>query len=51
MFRRAKSILQRGDKAIMPFASKEKRNEYQREYKRKIAAELKELREKMKVKT
>jgi hypothetical protein len=28
----------------MPFASKEKRNEYQREYKRKQAAELKRLR-------
>lgn len=29
----------------MPFASKEKRNEYQRGYKRKQAAELKRLRE------
>jgi hypothetical protein len=29
----------------MPFADKEKRNEYQRDYKRKIAAELKQLRE------
>jgi hypothetical protein len=27
----------------MPFASKEKRNEYQRDYKRKQAAELKRL--------
>jgi hypothetical protein len=29
----------------MPFASREKRNEYQREYKRKVAAELKKLRD------
>jgi hypothetical protein len=32
-----------GVNPLMPFASKEKRNQYQREYKRKQASELKRL--------